>query len=80
VSAWWARIIWDLWLMRDLDPKSMGINYDVGHATSRGGLGGWINSFKIAGSHLRGIAVKVSRARTRRARGKRSGSRLARAW
>ncbi|MEO8370790.1 MAG: TIM barrel protein [Candidatus Solibacter sp.] len=51
--------IWDLWhLMRDLDPKSMGINYDVGHATIEGGLGGWINSFKIAGSHLRGIAVK----------------------
>jgi sugar phosphate isomerase/epimerase len=51
--------IWDLWyLMRDLDPKSIGINYDVGHATIEGGVGGWINSFKIAGSHLRGIAVK----------------------
>ena len=36
----------------------MGINYDVGHATIEGGLGGWIDSFKIAGSHLRGIAVK----------------------
>jgi len=51
--------IWDLWhLMRDLDPKSIGINYDVGHATIEGGVGAWINSFKIAGSHLRGIAVK----------------------
>ena len=44
--------------MRDLDPKPVGVNYDVAHATIEGGLGGWIDSFKIAGSHLRGIAVK----------------------
>jgi sugar phosphate isomerase/epimerase len=51
--------IWDLWyLMRDLDPKSVGVNYDVSHATIEGGLGGWIDSFKITGNHLRGIAVK----------------------
>ena len=51
--------IWDLWyLMRDLDPKSVGVNYDVSHAMIEGGLGGWIDSFKITGSHLRGIAVK----------------------
>jgi L-ribulose-5-phosphate 3-epimerase len=51
--------IWDLWyLMRDLDPKSVGVNFDVSHAVIEGGLGGWINSFKITGSHLRGIAVK----------------------
>jgi sugar phosphate isomerase/epimerase len=51
--------IWDLHiLMRDLDPRFIGINYDVGHATAEGGLGGWIASFRIAGRHLRGIAVK----------------------
>jgi sugar phosphate isomerase/epimerase len=51
--------IWDLYiLMKDLDPKAMGVNYDVGHATIEGGLGGWIDSFKITGAHLRGIAVK----------------------
>lgn len=51
--------IWDLWyLMRDLDPKSVGVNYDVSHATIEGGIGGWIDSFKITGNHLRGIAVK----------------------
>ena len=51
--------IWDLWfLMRDLDPAAMGINFDVAHATIEGGLGGWIDSFRIVGSHLRGIAVK----------------------
>jgi len=51
--------IWDLHiLMKDLDPKAMGVNYDVGHATIEGGLGGWIASFQITGPHLRGIAVK----------------------
>ena len=51
--------IWDLWyMMKDLDPKLMGINYDVGHATIEGGTGGWIASFKVAGNHVRGIAVK----------------------
>ena len=51
--------IWDLHeIMHDLDPKLVGINYDVGHATIEGGLGGWIASFRISGPHLRGIAVK----------------------
>jgi sugar phosphate isomerase/epimerase len=51
--------IWDLWyLMRELDPKAVGVNFDVAHAVIEGGLGGWIDSFKITGSHLRGIAVK----------------------
>ncbi len=51
--------IWDLWyLMRELDPKAVGVNFDVSHAVIEGGLGGWIDSFKITGNHLRGIAVK----------------------
>lgn len=51
--------IWDLHeIMRDLDPTLVGINYDVGHATIEGGVGGWIASFRICGPHLRGIAVK----------------------
>lgn len=51
--------IWDLHeLLRGLDPALVGINYDVGHATVEGGFGGWINSFHIAGDHLRGIALK----------------------
>ena len=51
--------IWDLHeIMRDIDPERVGINYDVGHATIEGGLGGWIASFRICGRHLRGIAVK----------------------
>jgi sugar phosphate isomerase/epimerase len=51
--------IWDLYLIvRDLDPKLVGVNFDVAHAVIEGGLGGWINSFRITGPHLRGIAVK----------------------
>jgi sugar phosphate isomerase/epimerase len=51
--------IWDLHiLLKDLDPQAVGVNYDVGHATIEGGVGGWINSFRIVGAHLRGIAVK----------------------
>jgi len=50
---------WDLpIIMKDVDPKFVGVNYDVAHATVEGGLGGWINSFHISKPHLRGIAVK----------------------
>ena len=51
--------IWDLYvLLKDFDPNAVGVNYDAGHATIEGGLGGWINSFRISEPHLRGIAVK----------------------
>ncbi len=51
--------IWDLYLMlKEFDPKAVAVNYDVGHATVEGGLGGWINSFRVLGPHLGGIAVK----------------------
>ncbi len=39
-------------------PPAVGVNFDVAHATIEGGLGGWIDSFRITGPHLRGIAVK----------------------
>jgi sugar phosphate isomerase/epimerase len=51
--------IWDLYvLLKDYDPNTVGVNYDVGHAVIEGGVGGWINSFHISEPHLRGIAVK----------------------
>jgi sugar phosphate isomerase/epimerase len=51
--------IWDLRIiMHGMDPKLMGVNYDVGHATIEGGTGGWIASFRVCGSLVRGIAVK----------------------
>jgi len=51
--------IWDVWeLLRDVDPRWTGINYDVGHATVEGGYGGWIRSFQLIGRHMRGVALK----------------------
>jgi sugar phosphate isomerase/epimerase len=51
--------IWDLYrILNGFDPKLVGVNYDAGHATVEGGLGGWIESFQILGPYLRGIAVK----------------------
>jgi sugar phosphate isomerase/epimerase len=51
--------IWDLHiLLKDFDPNAVAVNYDIGHAVIEGGAGGWINSFRITGPHLRGIAVK----------------------
>lgn len=50
---------WDLHtLLAGIDPKAAGVNFDIGHATVEGGLGGWINNFRVTSDHLRGIAVK----------------------
>jgi sugar phosphate isomerase/epimerase len=51
--------IWDLWvILRDFDPHLVGINYDIGHATIEGGLGGWIRSEQLAAPFMRGVALK----------------------
>jgi len=51
--------IWDLHeILKGFDPGLVGVNYDIGHATIEGGLGGWIQSLRITGPHLRGVAVK----------------------
>jgi sugar phosphate isomerase/epimerase len=51
--------VWDLWeILRDLDPRWVGVNYDTGHAVIEGGLGGWIRSFQLTGPYLHGIALK----------------------
>lgn len=50
---------WDLHtLLEGVDPAAAGVNFDIGHATVEGGLGGWINNFRIVSDRLRGIAVK----------------------
>jgi sugar phosphate isomerase/epimerase len=50
---------WDLWLiLRDQDNDAISVNYDVGHATVEGGLGGWINSTRLLLPMTRGIAIK----------------------
>jgi sugar phosphate isomerase/epimerase len=51
--------VWDIFqILKDLNPNAVAINYDVGHATVEGGLGGWMDSFRVAESHIRGVAFK----------------------
>ena len=51
--------IWDLHeLLEGFDPNAVGVNYDVGHATVEGGVGGWLASLRITGRYLKGVAVK----------------------
>ncbi|HEY0552191.1 MAG TPA: TIM barrel protein, partial [Verrucomicrobiae bacterium] len=50
--------IWDIWTMiKDLDPKTMGICFDIGHATIEGGLA-WPIHFRMASPHLTAVFVK----------------------
>jgi sugar phosphate isomerase/epimerase len=50
---------WDLHILMDgMDPNAVGVNFDIGHATVEGGLGGWINNFRVVTDRLRGVAVK----------------------
>lgn len=50
--------IWDFWTVLDgFDPRFIGLNYDIGHATARNGLG-WIDGAKVAAPLIRAIAIK----------------------
>ena len=50
---------WDLYLLlKDENPDSVSVNYDIGHATIEGGYGGWINSARLLAPYTRGVAVK----------------------
>lgn len=56
--------VWDIWLLvKDLDPRRVGINYDIGHATVEGGYGGWLTTFDLVRPYLRGAAMKDFRWR-----------------
>ena len=50
---------WDLYgLLKDSDPDAVSVNFDVGHATIEGGLGGWVHSTRLLLPFTRGVAVK----------------------
>ena len=53
--------------MKDIDPKLVGINYDIGHAHIEGGLGGWIASWDrrraCARHRAQGLRLGQGRAR-----------------
>jgi len=51
--------IWDLYeILRHFDHNLVSVNYDIGHATIEGGLGGWINTTKLTMPLMRGVALK----------------------
>jgi len=50
--------IWDFWeVIRDLDPRTVGLNYDIGHATARGG-NGWIDAAHVVADRISALAIK----------------------
>jgi sugar phosphate isomerase/epimerase len=51
--------VWDIWtVLRDTDPRWLGINFDIGHATVEGGFGGWMDSARLVEKRMLGIALK----------------------
>jgi len=53
---------WDLWMvMRDLDPRYIGINFDIGHIVARTALG-WRDIAIAARNHIQSISLKDVRA------------------
>jgi len=50
--------IWDLWMMmKNLDPKNMGVCYDIGHATVEGGLS-WPTQARLMEQNLVAVFCK----------------------
>ncbi|MSU35118.1 MAG: sugar phosphate isomerase/epimerase [Pedosphaera sp.] len=49
---------WDLWsLLRDIDPKDLGVCFDVGHASIEGGLS-WPSQARLLRPHFAAVYVK----------------------
>ena len=50
--------VWDIWAaIRDFDPALIGLNYDTGHTTIRGG-NGWGDAARVAMTHIKCLAIK----------------------
>lgn len=50
--------VWDLWMvLRTFDRELVGLNYDLGHATIRGGSG-WVETSHFAHRYVHGLSVK----------------------
>ena len=45
-------------LMKEADPKAIGVNYDLHHAVEAGGSGAWINGFWLLRPYIYGVAIK----------------------
>ena len=50
--------VWDIWLaMRDLDPATIGLNFDSAHTSVRTGTG-WAEAARVARPNVRALALK----------------------
>jgi sugar phosphate isomerase/epimerase len=50
--------VWDIWsVIKDFDPALIGLNYDTGHTTARGGVG-WIDAAHVAHRQIACVAIK----------------------
>lgn len=57
-AAYIGAPVWDIWTMiKDLEPKSIGYCFDIGHATVEGGLS-WRTHFRLAEPWLTAVFVK----------------------
>jgi sugar phosphate isomerase/epimerase len=50
--------IWDFWeVIKGFEPRLVGLNYDIGHATARGGAG-WIDGASVVSDYISALAIK----------------------
>ncbi len=57
-GAGFGAPLWDLWMViKDLDPRWVGCQYDIRHATVEGG-NSWTLGLKLLQSHVRSINIK----------------------
>ncbi|MVM34436.1 TIM barrel protein [Spirosoma sp. HMF4905] len=50
--------VWELWeILKTADPKYMGIQYDIRHATVEGGMS-WPNGVRLLAPHIKTIPIK----------------------
>ena len=53
--------MWDLlYVLKDFDPKLVGLHYDSCHMTNAGGFRTWELNLRLAGSYVRGVSMKDS--------------------
>ena len=65
--------MWDLWqLLEDIDPRTMGSYFDLGHATAMGGLTGWRIGLNLLLDRISIVGVKDMAFKHDGARGWRS--------
>ncbi len=57
-SDYFGAAVWDIWTaIQDLDPRALGIFFDIGHAQIEGGLS-WPTEAKLMRPHMMTVSVK----------------------